>query len=262
MSGVQLTALDSVSFTADGRVVDLRARYALLNLQLDLRSSRLLVGAFGETSVATIVCEGVHRYFSPASDEPHLFADSTRTGDTRFDGFEVSDGWLPEDRGLRVLRLAIDGGLALDTVCTGLELARGRILSVTGADGSTVSAARRSRRSPWLHTDADRLDPGAGLTLDAVEIDLANRAVRLVVVDATGVRRLVELQGVQALHVGPPGEDMIARTTSASRVRGDPVVELAVDRDADGATWTVRVRTDGGLDLTMQPALISLGRLP
>lgn len=261
MTEIELTARDAVSFTADGRVVDLRARYALLNLQLDLRARRLLVGVFGETSVATVLCTGVHRYFSPADAGPDLFADTARVGDTRFDGFEVSDGTHPEGRGERVLRLATDGGLALDTVCTGLALERGRMLSVTGADTSTVSGARRTRRTPWLHTEADSLDPGSGLTLDVVEIDLANRIVRLVV-DSAGGRRLLELQGVQNLYLGPPGEDMIARTTSATPARGEPVVELTVDRDRFASDSTLRLRTGGGLDLTMQAALLSLGRLP
>lgn len=261
MTEIEPSALGAASFTAEGRLVDLRARYALLNLQLDLRSRRLLVGVFGETSVSTILCTGVHRYFSPASAEPDLFADGTQTGDTRFDGFEVSDGTHPEDRGKRVLRLASDGGLALDTVCTGLVLERGRMLSVTGADTSTVSSVRRARRSPWPHTEADSLDPGVGLTLDVVEVDLPNRVVRLVV-DSAGNRRLLELQGVRGLRLGPPGEDMIARTISATSACGEPVVELAVDRDRFAPDSTLRLRTSGGLDLTMRAALMSLGRLP
>jgi len=261
VSSIEFAARDAAAFTTDGRVVDLGARYALLNLQLDLRARRLLLGVFGETSVATIVCTGVHRYFSPASTEPHLFADDSQTGDTRFDGFEVSDGTHREDRGSRVLRLATDGGLALDTVCTGLELARGRMLSATGADTSTVSSARRTRRTPWLHTEADSLDPSTGLALDVVEIDLANRVVRLVT-DSAGNRRLLELQGVRALRLGPPGEDMVARTASATPARGEPVLELTVDRDRLAPDSTLRLRTSGGLDLTMQAALMSLGRLP
>jgi len=117
VSSIEFAARDAAAFTTDGRVVDLRARYTLLNLQLELRARRLLVGVFGETSVATTVCTGVHRYFSPPAPSPSA---------TPARGGPVVELTVDRDRlaSDSALRLRTSGGLDLTMQAALMALGR------------------------------------------------------------------------------------------------------------------------------------------
>jgi hypothetical protein len=265
MELVGLSDIHALGFRTGGRDVDLRARFALLNLTFDLRSAELRLGLFGHSQVASVVLSGVtHVYADPGQPDPRW----TEIGDvglmTRIDVFDVArvdDGRVPNGWWFSI---ATDDGLRVSVRATRLTFEQGCLAGAPGTSSTPVEATRwkRKRDLGWvLGAGSSRL-VSDGARLELMELDLVNGALRLVV-EAESARHLLELEAVDDLRIGPvSGAAAVAEMPLDGGAA--PLVHLGPDGSGVSAgveAWH-RVETTGGLQVGVLARHVSMGRLP
>ncbi|MCG2799638.1 MAG: hypothetical protein L6367_14020 [Cellulomonas sp.] len=258
----------SLAIRVDEGMIDLRARYAVIDVQVDLRDAEVRFSLFGEGRATLLSLGGVTEIYSPPArgGEPFTFF-TDQSLMTRPDTLSVTHPKGASD-GSRWFTVETDGGLSLAARASRVTY------SVHGADGAGAKlplgltyarirewpASRRDERDPGADAPAG-VDPAPHDRLDLVEIDLVNGIVRLVVA-GPGSRRILRFEDVKDIRTEPgDGRDLHARIAelegAASITRLGPVVARSGAPDQ----W-YEVVTRGGFEIAVRAGRVEEARLP